>query len=107
MTLSYPRLFDLRQATFDPGEKPASRILCSEEGTRVVLLSFGAGQELAEHSAPRPAILQIVDGEGWFELGDEQIGAHPGTWLRLPAYTRHAVRAKTPMTLLLTLLPKP
>ena len=37
-------------------------------------------------------------------VAGETIDGHPGTWLHLEADTTHSVVARTPLTLLLTLL---
>jgi quercetin dioxygenase-like cupin family protein len=83
-----------------------SRTLPSEGGSKVVLFAFDAAQELSEHTASRPAILHILSGYGRLKLGDDEREARPGTWIYMPAGLVHALRAESPLTMLLTLLPK-
>lgn len=96
---------DLSTEAPTPTNGILSRTLHSEGGVKTVLFAFDAGQELSEHTSARPAILHILAGQGWLKLGDEEKPAKPGTWVYMPARLVHAVRAETPLTLLLTLLP--
>ena len=54
--------------------------------------------------AAMPAIVQIVAGQASLTLGEEVVEAGPGAWIHMPAGLRHAVVARTPLTLLLLLL---
>lgn len=83
-----------------------SRTLYSGQGHKVVLFAFDAGQELSEHTASRPALLQILSGKGSLKLGQEELEIQPGSLAYTPAGLVHAVRAESPMVMLLTLLPK-
>jgi quercetin dioxygenase-like cupin family protein len=81
-----------------------SRTLHQDAHVKVVLFGFDAGQELSEHTASMPAILQIVKGEASVQLGDDRLDAGAGFWVHMPAQLRHAVRAKTPVVMLLVLV---
>jgi quercetin dioxygenase-like cupin family protein len=103
MAISYTHIPDL--ATQDiPANGILSRTLHQDEQIKVVLFGFDAGQELSEHTASTPAILQIVKGEARLRLGNDTVEAHAGFWVHMPAQLRHAVQAKTPVVMLLVLL---
>jgi quercetin dioxygenase-like cupin family protein len=59
---------------------------------------------LTEHTASNPAILQIIRGEATLALGDDTLEAQAGAWTHMPAGLRHAVKARTPVVMLLLLL---
>ncbi len=80
-----------------------STVLADDANMKVVLLSFATGNGLAEHVAPLPAILQIIDGEATLTVGSETVEGTPGTWIRMAPKTPHSIQAKTPVLLLLTL----
>ncbi|MCS6910440.1 MAG: cupin domain-containing protein [Anaerolineales bacterium] len=65
----------------------------------MVLFGLAAGQELSEHTAAVPVVLQILAGEGQLTLADNVHEAGPGTWAHLPARLPHSVRARLPLTL--------
>ncbi len=81
-----------------------SRTLYQDESIKVVLFAFAIGQELSQHTASTPALLQILSGEAEIGLGEELIAAAAGTWIYLPPRLPHSVRAKTPVKMLLTLV---
>ncbi len=97
-------IVDLREPIETPSDGIVSRAIHSDDVVRVVLFSFAAGQQLSDHTAPMPVTLEVVDGEATITLADETIEGRAGTWLHMPANTPHSVVARTPVTLLLTLL---
>ena len=105
MTLPYTHLADLDRAVEIPTAGTLSRTICSDPTIKVVLFGFDTGQELSEHAASRPALLQVVRGEARLTLGADGVEAHAGTWVHMPAGLPHSVRAITPVVMLLVLLP--
>ena len=87
-----------------PADGILSRTLYSDERVKVVLFAFAAGQELSEHTASMPAVVQIVKGTALLKLGGDLIDAGVGTWVHMPAQLSHSVQAKTPVVMLLLLL---
>jgi quercetin dioxygenase-like cupin family protein len=71
---------------------------------RLVLFAFAAGEELSEHTAARPAVVHVLDGDGDAAVGGESHVLRPGTWFRMPAGTPHSIRARTSLRLALYLL---
>lgn len=84
-----------------------SQTVSDEDGVTLVLFSFAAGEELSEHTSARPAIIHVLAGEADLRVGDETLAAGPGTWVRMAAGSPHALRARTPLVMALTLLPRP
>ncbi len=89
-----------------PADGILSRTLYADERVKVVQFAFAAGQELSEHTAAVPAILQILRGEARLTLGDDSVDVCPGAWSHMPAHLPHSVLAKTPVVMLLVLLRK-
>jgi quercetin dioxygenase-like cupin family protein len=44
-------------------EATTSRTVVNNDAVRVVAFAMDQGQELAEHSAPRPVVVQVVEGD--------------------------------------------
>jgi quercetin dioxygenase-like cupin family protein len=80
-----------------------SRTLYKDKAVNVVLFGFAAGEALSEHTAAQPAIIQILSGEGTLTLGADVKAVQAGSWVRMPATTKHSLLAKTPMKMLLLL----
>ncbi|MCL6525686.1 MAG: cupin domain-containing protein [Thermaceae bacterium] len=104
--MAYRYILDLQQEATVQAKEVVSRLLHHEGGVRTRIFAFDAGQELAAHSAAHPAILQILSGQGRLKLGEAEHEAKPGTWVYMPAGLVHAIRAESPLTLLLISLPK-
>jgi len=87
-----------------PPNGTLSRVLYKDERLRLVVFAFDAGQELTEHTASVPAVVQVVRGRLHLTLGTEEVTADPGTWIRMPAKLPHSVLALEPSVMLLTML---
>ena len=105
MTVPYAYIPDLTAAVEIPKDGTLSRTIYADDTIKVVLFGFDAGQELSEHTASRPALVQIVRGEAHLTLGGDPVEARPGTWVHMPAGLPHSVRAVTPLVMVLVLLP--
>ena len=85
MATTYTRITDLASQAEPPEDGILSRTLYNDERVKAVVFGFGAGQELSEHTASMPAVVQFLKGEAALTLGDDTIDARPGTWVRMPA----------------------
>jgi quercetin dioxygenase-like cupin family protein len=81
-----------------------SRTVLKAEGARLVLFSFDAGQELSEHTAAMPVLLQVLDGRLTVSAAGRSIELAPGGVVHLTARLPHSVLAVEPSRLLLTML---
>lgn len=81
-----------------------SRTLVKNNGGTVTLFSFDAGQELSEHSAPFDAMVQVLDGEVELVIGGENVTAHAGDTVMMPANVPHGLKAVKQFKMLLTMV---
>lgn len=86
-----------------PG-RPSAATVVEEDGVKVVAFEFHEGDELHEHAAPHPALIQVVRGSVDFQLPEGPVQLRPGQVLHLTEGLLHAVRALEPTTLSVTLL---
>lgn len=89
-----------------PEEGVLSKVLFRNDEIRVVGFAFDTGQELTEHTAAVPVVIQVVSGRFEFVAGDETSEIGPDSWMHLKASVPHSVIALEPSRLLLTLLSK-
>ena len=87
-----------------PDDGTLSKVLYSDDQIRVVGFAFDTGQELSEHTASIPVIVQVVSGLFRFDVGEESWEIGPSSWMHLDASVPHSVTALEPSRLLLTLL---
>lgn len=85
-------------------DSTVSRTVLKADGARLVLFSFDTGQELTEHTAAVPVLLQALDGEFAITADGRTVDLTPGGVIHLGARLPHAVLAKVPSRLLLTML---
>jgi len=89
-----------------PADGILSRTVHNDDQVKAVIFAFGAGQELSEHTASMPAIIQFVTGTAQLTLGTDAIEATAGTWVHMPAQLPHRIQARTPVIMMLLLLKK-
>ncbi len=105
MTTTYFHVDDvLAQLPEIAPDSIVSRTFFSDQGVKVILFGFAAGQELSEHTASKPAILHFLQGSARLTLGGDETTAEPGAWVHLPPNLPHSVYAETTVAMLLYLL---
>ncbi|MDT0201509.1 cupin domain-containing protein [Nocardioides sp. AE5] len=72
------------------------------DGQRAVLMALAADAALAEHDAPGPACLQVLQGEVVLIAGDQRWELGAGDLVPIPP-VRHSVQARTDAVFLLTI----
>lgn len=87
-----------------PQNGTLSKTVYQDAQLKVVLFAFDTDQELSEHTASTPAIIQVLSGKLGLKLGDDETEVQAGAWVHMDAHLRHAVRALEPSVMLLTLL---
>jgi quercetin dioxygenase-like cupin family protein len=105
MALEYRYIDDLDRPVEIPPNGILSRTVYSDATISMVLFGFDTGQALSEHTASRPALLQILRGEARLTLGSDTLEARAGSWVHMPAGLSHSVLATTPLVIQLVLLP--
>lgn len=89
-----------------PPDSIVSRAVLSNGETKILLFGFAPGQELSEHTAPRPAMLHFLHGRATLTLGDEPQEAEPGTLVYMAPNLPHSIRARSDVLMLLIMLPR-
>lgn len=104
MTTPSTFLAGLDTATEIPSEGTLSRVVFKDDLIRVVLFAFDVDEELTEHTASVPAVVQVLSGRFRLTMGDETVEISPGDWAHMTAGLPHSVLALEPSVMLLTLL---
>lgn len=88
-----------------PDDGTLSRVLYRDDRLRVVGFAFDRDQELSEHTAAVPALIQVLTGRLRVSLDGDTIEMSPNGWLRMDAHLAHSLIALERSVVLLTLLP--
>jgi quercetin dioxygenase-like cupin family protein len=81
-----------------------SKVLVKDGPVRVVLFAFDAGEELTEHTAALPVVIQVVSGSITVAASGERHHLNADGWLWLEASEPHTVVADEPARMLLTMI---
>jgi quercetin dioxygenase-like cupin family protein len=102
--MTHTLIEDLVSAIDIPEGGTLSRVLSKDGNVRLVGFGFDAGEELTDHSAGVPVIIQVVSGRVSVVVEGAARDMTPESWLRLDAGVQHSVKALEPSRLLLTML---
>ena len=98
---SYTFVANVDPAAVVPASGILSRTLHNDDQNKVVQFTFAPGAELSAHTAPFPASIYIVRGEGTLQLGDDTHEVSPGAFAQMAPKLEHATRARTELVMLL------
>lgn len=85
-------------------QSTVSRTVLRADGTNVVLFAFDTGEELREHTAAIPVLLQTLSGAFEITADGRTVTLAPGDLLHLRTRVPHAVKALEASKLALFLL---
>ena len=85
-------------------QSTVSKVVVRDGPLRLVMFAFDAGEELTEHTATVPVVLQVLAGAVSVEAGGDQVQLLDGGWLFLEANEPHSVFAEAPTKMLLTMV---
>jgi quercetin dioxygenase-like cupin family protein len=101
---NYVVVQDLPKAVEIPKDGTLSRTIHRDDRVKIVLFGFAGGQELSQHTAAVPAIIEILQGDARVTLDGEEKELSAGSWVFMEAKLPHAVYARTDVVMLLTML---
>ena len=101
---SYVYARDLRLQAKVPENGILSQTLHSDERSKTILFGFAAGQELSAHTAPYPATLLFLKGDALLKLGGEEQEAGEGSFVYMPPYLEHGIKARNEVVMVLTMI---
>ncbi|MGA7885870.1 MAG: cupin domain-containing protein [Acidobacteriaceae bacterium] len=99
--MDYTYFADLFREFDLPGKGILSRVLRKDDHVNVTAFGFSAGEEISTHSAPTPAILYFLEGEGEMQLGQDTVEVRAGSFVYMPPALPHGIIAKSPLRMLL------
>jgi quercetin dioxygenase-like cupin family protein len=95
---------NLLQEVEIPKDGTLSRTIHRDDYVKVVLFGFAGGQELSQHTASVPAVIEILRGDARVTLDGEEKELSAGSWVYMAAKLPHAIYARTEVIMLLTML---
>lgn len=93
----------LTLAPIVPGAN-VSRPVVDHPTGKLILFAMDTDQAISAHSAPWPALVQVLEGELAVEVGDQRYTVAQHGWVLMPKGVPHALRALKPTRWMLTLM---
>jgi quercetin dioxygenase-like cupin family protein len=81
-----------------------SRTLVKQSTGTVTVFAFDEGQGLSEHTAPFDALVHVLEGSAEIVIGGKTNQLSAGEMIVMPANQPHALTARTPFKMLLTMI---
>lgn len=103
--MAHTTIDDLETVVAAQSGAVVSKVIHRDDGLDVTVFAFDSSEGLAEHTAARPAILQLLKGRIRLTVDGDEVDMVPGTWVHMSQGAPHALTALEPALLLLTLLP--
>lgn len=81
-----------------------SNTVLKGEGVNVVLFAFDKDEELSEHTAAMPVLVQCLEGEILISAEGREVTLKPGGLVHFTTRLPHAVKALTPAKMALFMM---
>ena len=85
-------------------DRPRAQKVMTAADAHVVVFAFARGQELREHVAHHPVLIQALAGHLELSAAGATYALRPGDLLHLPAKLPHSASAREDSTLTVTML---
>jgi quercetin dioxygenase-like cupin family protein len=104
-TIMSPKNIETRWADIIdyPQTGAKSKTLLEDGNCRYMLMCLATGMQMAEHTNPRNATVNVIEGQGVLTLEGQEIVLEPGVFIFIPANSPHALKAATNLAFVLTL----
>lgn len=102
--MSHITIEDVTRAVEIQAGAVVSKVVHRDDDMDVTVFGFDAGEGLTEHTAARPAIVQVLSGRLQFTVEGDEVDMVRGTWVHMSAGAAHSLKAVEPTVMLLTLL---
>jgi quercetin dioxygenase-like cupin family protein len=80
-----------------------SKILLEDANCRYTLMLLAVEMHIAEHTNPRNATVNVIEGQGILTLSGKELVLEAGVFVFIPATAHHSIKAETNLAFLLTL----
>jgi quercetin dioxygenase-like cupin family protein len=102
LTVDHPTVH-LLEAIEYPAHGVQSKFLLEDTNCRYTLMTLAKGTQIAEHTAARNAVMNVLSGNGLLTLEEKVVTLEPGVLVFMPMKARHAIQASQELAFLLIL----
>ena len=102
--IDHSRVLDLKTEVPIEEEQILSKTLVQRKDLGMTVFSLDKGQEIARHSSPGDAMVNLLSGQARITIGDEDFTVRAGETLVMPANVPHALYAEEAFQMLLVVV---
>ncbi len=102
--IDHSRVLDLKKEVPVEEEQILSKTLVQRKDLGMTVFSLDKGQEIARHSSPGDAMVNLLSGRARITIGDEEFIVSAGETLVMPAEVPHALYAEEAFHMLLVVV---
>jgi quercetin dioxygenase-like cupin family protein len=84
-----------------------SKVILQDKACQYTLFCLAADTDISEHTAPRNATVNVIEGRGILTLEGKEIILEPGVFVFMPGSAPHALKAEENLAFLLTFSENP
>lgn len=88
----------LREQIEYPDAGVFSKVLLKDQACQYTLFCLAANTAISEHTSPRNATVNVIEGRGLLTLLGQDIALEPGIFVFMPANARHALKSEENLT---------
>lgn len=92
----------LREQIEYPEAGVISKVLLKDQACQYTLFCLAANTEISEHTSPRNATINVIEGRGLLTLSGQDYVLETGVFVFMPANACHALKSEENLTFLLT-----
>lgn len=97
----FKKIIELKNSLDYQENSIVSKTLINNGNNSVTVFAFDLGQDIATHSAPVDAMVQVLDGEVEITISGEKFSLKEGDIIIMPKGEPHALVAKTKFKMML------
>lgn len=88
-------------------DRPGKQLLFNTQHMRVVSFYLEAGQEIPSHVSSSEVLMQVVEGSGFFTVGENEVPVNTGSVVVCASNEPHGMKATERMTIMAVISPRP
>lgn len=100
----FKKIINLKNSVDYQTNSIVSQTIINKGNNSITLFAFDEGQDIASHSAPVDAVVQVIEGEVQITISGEVFDLKEGDVIIMPAGQPHALAAKTKFKMMLVKL---
>ena len=97
------KFLNLRELIEYPNGGILSKVIVETDKANITLFCMSKKTDISEHTTTKQGFIYVIEGNGIFNLGGEDIRMLPGVFIKLEKNAKHSLKAEDNTSFLLSL----